>query len=261
MARMIFRGSCLAACALAFALEPHAGGRPAAGQRQEPSPTELAWIGLYNQELLDWLENENRLDTLCPTGPGTAAQAECRDEKMQPKAAVIPLRREPRADAERLGEILVVALPGKGLTAFASASRRVERFTPDLYDRDWGYGPFFHQTMLDRRGTWFRVPVPGAGRVWIDAAAWTDARALDAADGVLRTLRAGDIVTTPKGDVVLLSVGDGVLRARAEQDADMWCRPGDPPARVDSPEIRMPFAALFDTDGHLRVRIKYTRGC
>jgi hypothetical protein len=254
--RMAFRGSCLAACALAMALAPRAGDHRAA-QRQEPLPTELAWIGLYNQALLDWLENENRLDTLCPTG----AAAECRDEQMQPMAAIIPLHAEPRADASRLGEILVVAVPGKGLSAFASAKGRIERFTPDLYDRDWGYGPFFHQTLLERRGAWFRVPVPGAGRVWIDAAAWTDARALEAPDGVLRTLRAGDIVTTRKGDVVVLSVSDGVLRARAEQDADMWCRPGEPPARVDGPEIRMPFAELFDTDGHLRVRFKYTRGC
>lgn len=261
MPRVIFRGSCLAACVLAVALASHAGGRPAAEQRQEPLSSELAWIGLYNQELLDWLENENRLDTLCPTDAAAAAQAECRDEKRQPKAAVIPLHAEPRADAQRLGEILVVAVPGKGFTAFASANRRVERFTPDLYDRDWGYGPFFHQTTLGRRGTWFRVPVPSAGRVWIDAAAWTDAGALDATDGVLRTLRAGDIVTTPTGDVVVLAVGDGVLRARAEQDADMWCRPGDPPARVDGPEIRMPFAELFDAGGHLQVRIKYTRGC
>lgn len=234
----------------------HGVGPGGAGQPAEPPPTELAWIGLYNRELLDWLENENRLDTLCAATAGTAAASECRAEKMAPKAAVIPLHAEPHADAKRLGEILLVALPGTGLTAFASAGRRAERFTPDLYDRDWGYGPYFHQTVLARRGTWLRVPVPGIGRAWIDAAAWSTAP-----DDLTRTPGTDDIIATPRGDLVVLGVLDRVLRARAEQKADMWCQPGQPPALAASPEVRIPFAELFDAQGHLLIRYKYTRGC
>lgn len=249
-----------AACAVALALAIAQGARPAAAQPAAPPPAELAWVGLFNSDLLDWLENKNRLDTLCSADAETAAASACRAAHLAPKAAVIPLRAEPRAGADRLGEILLVAVPGTGLTAFASAGRRVERFTPDLYDGDWGYGPFFHQTVLARRGTWFHVPVPGIGRAWIDAAPWTSAPG-DGPDGVILTLAAGDIVTTPRGDLVVLAVQDRVLRARAEQDADMWCRPGQPPALAASPEIRIPFAELFDPQGHLQIRFKYTRGC
>jgi hypothetical protein len=177
----------------------------AAAQRAETPPTELAWIGLFNSELLGWLENENRLDELCTAEPSTPAWHECRAAKMEPKVAVIPVRSEPHSSAKRLGEILLVALPGNGLRAFASADRRVEPFTPDLYDSDWGYGPFFHQTTLARRGTWSRVPVPSMGAAWVNAEDWMDAGSFD---DLNRTVSPGDVITISRGDMVVLSVSN-----------------------------------------------------
>ncbi len=230
----------------------------AASQRAETLPTELAWIGLFNHELLGWLENENRLGELCTAEPSTAAWHECRAAKMEPKVAVIPVRSEPHVSAKRLGEILLVALPGRGLRAFASANRRVEPFTPDLYDSDWGYGPLFHQTILARRGTWCRVPVPSMGVAWLNAEDWMD---VGSVDDLKRTVSPGDLITISRGDMFVLGVEPRVLRVRPEQKRDMWCEGGEPPPLVPWQETRIPFEQLFDSKGHLLIGYKYTRGC
>jgi hypothetical protein len=230
----------------------------AAGRQPDPLPTELSWIGLYNAELLDWLENGNRLDALCGKEGSVEERDACRAANMGPKIVVIPARAEPRADAPRLGEIVIVAMPGTGLKAFASAGPRTEPFTPDLYDSDWGYGPFFHETVLAHRGSWFRVPLPLIGTAWIDATAWNGKTS--AAD-LVRTLEKGDIVTTPRGDMTVLGVEDHVLRVRPEQKADLWCEGGTPPALAPWTEARIPFRELFDGLGHLLIHYKYTRGC
>jgi hypothetical protein len=230
----------------------------AAAQRLEMTPTELAWIGLFNNELLGWLENENRLDELCTAEPSTPGWHECRVAKMEPKVAVIPVRSEPHVSAKRLGEILLVAMPGKGLRAFASADRHVERFTPDLYDSDWGYGPFFHQTILARRGTWCRVPVPSMGAAWVNAEDWMGAGSFD---DLKRTVSPEDIITSSRGDMFVLGVDSRALRVRPQQKRDMWCEGGEPPPLVPWQETRIPFEQLFDSKGHLLIGYKYKRGC
>lgn len=243
-----------------FAAIP-AGFRSAAAQSAESLPRELAWIGLFNDELLGWLENENRLDELCTAERWTAGWHECRADRMEPRVAVIPMRSGPSADASHLGEIIVVALPGKGLRAFASAGRLAEQFTPDLYDSDWGYGPYFHQTILGCHGTWCRVPVPGIGAAWINSQDWTDIAPSAWEGRMKRTVSAEDIITTSRGDMVVLGVENDVLRARPEQESDMWCQGGEPPALDAWYEIRIPFDQLFDSQGHLLIKYKYTRGC
>jgi hypothetical protein len=90
---------------------------------------------------------------------------------------------------------------------------------------------------------------------WIDAEGWVGTGA------AIKTVQAGDIVTTPRGDVFVLGVGNRVLRSRPEQTADMWCGAGDPPALSAWQETRIPFEELLDQDGHFLVRYKYTRGC
>jgi hypothetical protein len=132
---------------------------PAAAQRPDVPVREVAWVGLFNAELQEWLENENRLKQLC-TGPENSDEwFACQSLKLEPKLTVIPISSEPQSGARRLGELVVVALPGKGLKAFASTGAAATQFTPDLFDGDWGYGPWFHQSILARRGRWFRVSV------------------------------------------------------------------------------------------------------
>jgi hypothetical protein len=228
-------------------------------QRAAPLPGELAWVGLFNAELVDWLYNELRLAQLCTSHEQSDDWHRCRTAMLEPKVAVIAVRAEPRPGARRVGQMVVVALPEKGLRVFAGAGSQATPFSPDLFDADWGYGPWFHQSILARRGSWLRIPVPSVGEGWIDA---NDLGGRDdPAPNAIVTVRKGDIVTTPRGDMFVLGVENGVLRVRTEQVSDMWCQAGDPPPLAPWQEIRIPFKELFDSRRHLRISYKYTRGC
>lgn len=118
-------------------------------------------MGLYNTNLIEWLENENRLTTLCNEHSGQAYELDrCRAEKLLPRPYLVPLRAGPKASAKSAGFLLLLAAPGKGMRFFyVSPSGGIAReFEPDLTMQDWGYGPYFHQTYLDRRGDWFLLP-------------------------------------------------------------------------------------------------------
>lgn len=223
-------------------------------------PTELSWIGLYKRDLLDWLENINRLTDLCGSAsPPTRAFEECRAEKLASKTTDVPLFRDARADAPSAGALRLLAAPGVEpplRASFVPADGGVPiPFTPDLYDPDYGYGPYFHETILERRGSWFRLPEqPFPKGTWLNAAD------LGSPPDVKR-LEPGDMVASRRGDLFVLSVEPATLRARPEQPADMWCEDPNPPPLKRFTAIQIPFRELFSPTGHLLLRIKYTRGC
>lgn len=217
-------------------------------------------MGIFNGEIVGWLENENRMGLLCEARPGSAEHHACRAEHLEPRVLVVPVRAGPERDATRLGELVLVARPGRGLRIHASAGGVVEPFTPDLFLEDWGYGPpYFHQTILERSGSRFRVPLPVMGAGWIDAADWLGGDGEGVHVEVLQ--RDGSVITTPHGDVVLEGIENGVLRLRPETEADMWCRTGDPPQVDPPPEVRVPIAELYGPGGHLLLTYKYMKGC
>ncbi len=220
----------------------------------QAAPSAHGWVGLYNSARLEWLENENRLDELCVRFKDVPVQREqCRAERMQPKLATITVRDTPAAAGRVKGTILVTYAPGRGLSAQTSAGGKASAFVPDLFDADWGYGPYFHQTILDRQGSWYRIPIDALGGAgWVNSAEWTDDADVKPVDG---------IVSTPRGDLVVLGWTDRALRARPEQPADAWCQSGDPPALKPWQEIRIPLSELFNPGGHLLVTVKYKRGC
>ena len=109
------------------------------------------WIGLHDDAQLAWLENENRLGDLCPEA---ATYDQCQREMSGPLLRVHDLYPEADPSSPRVGELLVVATPGRGLTAHFRpiGSDPIRSFVPDLFLQDWGYGPYFHQTLMDDRG-------------------------------------------------------------------------------------------------------------
>jgi len=227
--------------------------------QSEPLPSELAWVGLFNGEVVSWLENANRLDELCGADRTTDAWSKCRAEKLQTRSITITVRTDPRRDADSAGEIMVHGEPGVGLRASAHGDGTWTPFTPDLYDVDWGYGPpWFHQTVLAQQDSWFRIPVPVVGVGWVDAREWrTDDRWPD----LKRTLRPGEIIETPWGSRVVASVQDGVLGLRGERKEDSPCEHGEAPTPAPREVDEIPFRLLFNDEGHLLVTYKYTRGC
>lgn len=223
-----------------------------------PRPENVGWVGLYNGELVDWLENENRLESLCRglKENSTAARA-CREEKLKPKEVLLHLRSAPRNSAASEGFLVIRAIPGHGLRAYfrpADSTRELE-FVPDLFDVDWGYGPYFHQTFLDRRGTWFLLPA-----VPLPHSAWAHIAEADVL--LVRDFKeTGSVIKTPNAELVVLDLQGTELRARHSQAADGWCNPGDPPRLKPWKEMRLPVASLYGPTGHLLVDIKNKRGC
>lgn len=224
---------------------------------QPTGTAEIGWLGLYNRTLVEWLENENQLQTLCAAFPESSATWEqCRTEKLAPRIHAVRLWSGPTEKAAAAGSLLVLATPGQGLRSFfvPVTGGPATAFVPDLFDGDWGYGPYFHQTFLERRATWFRLPaVPFAKGTWINASEFGE-------DREVRLLEVGQIVSSPFGDLVILAIEPGVVRARPEQDADMHCG-SDTPALEPWREIRIPRRDLYTPTGHLVLHTKYTRGC
>lgn len=226
--------------------------------QEETRPREPAWVGLFSTAALGWLENENRLSALCgePSVDRIAEWTKCEAEKTSPMILAFSAMRGPEAGSERVGTIIVSAVPGSGLTAhyLPAGETRAQPFSPDLYDRDWGYGPYFHQTFLKREDGWFLLPEdPFPEPLWVEIGRAEEPR--------VERLYAGEIVRTAVGDMVILEVTDGSVRVRPEQPADMWCEEGDPPP-LEPVEARLLAPAdLYDQRGHLTIRPKYLRGC
>lgn len=220
------------------------------------APREMGWIGLFSWRLIEWLENGNRLEQLCKE-ESEAANSRCRDAKLQPLPLVVPLHAGPTRNAASRGSLLVLATPLKGLRFFHVSTRggSPREFVPDFTLEDWGYGPYYHQTYLERRGDWFLLPPDP-----VPAGTWINARDFGDEPHVL-AVEAGRIYESPKGNILVLAVEADIVRATAEQDADMWCSAGEPPRRQPLPEWRIPKRSLYAPTGHLLLSLAYPKGC
>lgn len=243
--------------ALPWALALIGVAHPIAADAQERFP---AYVSLYTVEQVEWLDNTYRLDQLCPD-PATVG--DCHTRHLAPKLLPIPLFSEPDRGSERLGTLFVIATPGRGLTAeyFPVVGEAPgEAFTPHLFDPDWGYGPYFHHTLLERLGSWARIPAgPWGEPAWFVIVDDTPRNAVFwiGADMVV-TMREDD---GENSSWYVVEATDDTLTLRPEVPADMWCESGNPPITpLGEPRI-FTRAELLDADRRLRVRPKYTRGC
>jgi len=232
----------------------------ALGAAQQPvaNGQGIGWIGLYSAELVDWLENENRLGALC-----SAHQSEsqpwyaCREELLKPKVHVVRLKTAPNRQGRPGGDLIIESTPGKGLRAYyvpAEGGAAVP-LIPDILNSDWGYGPFFHHSIVERRGSWLRLPeAPLPKGTWLDMS--------DLGPAANPTwLAPEDIVESPLGDLYIIDVANGRVRARPEQEGDMWCDADPPPPVAPFRALSLGASDLYTSTGHLRLRLKYTRGC
>lgn len=223
-----------------------------------PSPARAqgfpAWLGLYEPVQLGWLENENRLRELCAD---PSLLAECHAESLGPSVRVYSLHTRADAASSRVGELIVVAVPGRGLSAHfrPAASQEAVRFTPDLFLQDWGYGPWFHMTLADRRGEWFQLPAgPWDRPVWIR-------RTGEGGEPPVLAVRPGDILEMDGSGWYVLGAEPDALLLRPEQPADQWCREGNPPRLTPTEPTRVTRAELLDDRGHLTIGVRYPKGC
>lgn len=197
---------------------------------EQDRPVGPAWLGLFSYTLLG----------------------------EQPDSVDLSLGQAPHPDAPSLGVLRVLFHPESGLQAHwlpPGGGGAPVPLEPDLFDPDWGYGPWFHQTLLEDRNPWFLLPAdPFPAPVWLDASPLGE-------EPPVLPVEPGMILESSRGSVVVLEVQPGALRVRPEQEADMWCDlPPDPPL-LPWEAFLLQGRALHDANRHLRIRVKYTRGC
>lgn len=214
-----------------------------------------AWVSLQGSAPLARLENENRISEICTD---SEVQSDCYSQQLAPSVVSVPLHAGPDGRVPQAGELLVVVVPGRGLSAFyrpAQASIAPVFFTPDLFLQDWGYGLLFHQTIADQRGDWFKLPPgPWASPVWLHVPHGTGS-------SFVIEVQAGEIIDIEGTGWYVVSSGRDHLMLRPEQPGDFWCYEGDPPPIEETQSTRFLRAELLDADGHLAIRPKYLKGC
>ena len=220
----------------------------------------LAWIGLYNSEMVDWLEKKTNppRDEKKPDPHALPWRQFSVDSYKYDSQCILllPVFKAPSANSERMGYILLAPQPPKGLWAYfiPEATGIAMSFLPDLYDVDWGYGPWFHQTILEKSGNWIKLPKkPFPEPVWLDSSKL-------AQKPDVKEVMLGEIYLLGDESILILDFDDTGIIVRPEQEADFCCCT-DPPAIQPFTSRHIPYTDLFDKDGHLKLDYKYKRAC
>jgi hypothetical protein len=212
------------------------------------------WISLVAEGRVGWLENENLLRELCREDGDLDV---CYRTHLAPAIDVYSLRTRPDSSSDVVGELIVTAVPGRGLASYyrATSATQAVLFTADVFLQDWGYGPpYFHQTFFEERDGWYALPAdPWNTPVWLDGTAVGGLSEL--------RLQAGDIIEFGGQGFYVLQTTERTLSVRPEQDADMWCEAGDPPPLRPAESRLLEWLDLVDDRGHLLLSPKYMKGC
>ncbi|MEM9043393.1 MAG: hypothetical protein AAGC81_01770 [Pseudomonadota bacterium] len=214
----------------------------------------LRIVSLLQTDSIERLENLNRLDALCGS---PATDPTCIQQNLSPTTQAIAIYAG-AADPKPFGFFVITYTPGVGPSAsylmLENGGRSLFPFEPDIYDSDWGYGPFFHQTLLRQTDDWYEIALPGPGRPtgWIKLE-----------NATVAAFSNGELVRMTETNEVrmILKVTEHQVVMRPFQPADMWCEVGTPPPLEDVSPITMPIDALYDARKRLLITYAYTRGC
>ena len=192
------------------------------------------------------------------------AHEECVTKGLEAALPVLPLRADPDERAVKVGEIQMDLGGGGGLRyRYVNRSGVAVPFQPDSYDGDWGYSSIYH-TALRRSGDWVQLPRrPFPEPVWIHL------RDLGAPAEVIpiQSLHVIDLRTVPfTGSALIVGIDASEVRIREEIPSDMPCSEEFSEGQIREAEqkarsLTMPLRELFDSDRHLLLAVKYSRGC
>jgi len=138
-------------------------------------------------------------------------------------------------------------------------------FTPTIFDADWGYGPWAHQTFISRSDNLYNVVLPGGDNGYTTA--W-----VQLTKPQVYTFKAFDAVTYNNTPYIIRSIQKGVVRLVLESDVLKGAPEGDTCERVLSgkstwvsavktPDTIVKIKDLYDDQCQLKLRVTYTRGC
>jgi hypothetical protein len=223
------------------------------------------WVRLLKTEWLGSLENLNKIDELCPPALPPEEVKACKDKNLAPQTYAFPIYFFPDPNGAKLGTLRVTAVPGQPLKInFQKVrSKTLVEFKPDLYLEDWGYGPpYFHQTVLDKKDHWLFIPLLGErgwinGEVFISTAVVKEAAEQDLFLG----LELDKIYSLGNESLKIMELKEKSFTYRPEQPADLWCGSGEPPAVQEVPLKELKYSDLYDDEAHLKIKLKYMKGC
>lgn len=224
-----------------------------AGQACDVEITQpLTFVSLWNHDAAP--TKEVPYQSACGKAAVTAA---CLLKDYVTTTQVLPAYAAP-GDKRPFGAIVVRYVPGVTVNTSYLVLRdgenlSMDSFRLDMLDEDFFYGPYFHQTLLDRRGDWLRIALPDRKMPtgWISLS-----------NPELLTLNVGEIVNFGDKSFVMLGTGPTSITVREEQPSDMWCdNPGDPPPQAPFKPITIPIKDLYDDGCRLLMTVRYTRGC
>ena len=213
------------------------------------------WVGLWNDEMIEWAENKNRISKLCPKILENNELKKCKDNFLSEKKWTIDTYKQSNLNSKKVGKIVILVKPGKSLeTVFKGASGETTVFIPDLYDQDWGYGPYLHQTILEQKEDWVKIPLPGTVRfAWINPR--KDIRTFD-----IKPITKERVYKYRNGSIVIVDASRNAVKYRLENKSDMWCDIGQAP-KVPAGKIKTLSTEKLFENGHLTIDLKYKRGC
>ncbi len=161
-------------------------------------------------------------------------------------------------------------IPGSEIQfSYKTGDAEAMPFSPDWVEKDWGYEFLMDQTILDRRGDWYRLPprpfprpvwihLPGReelSRVTSDRIYELSAKVKARRKGTART------VTLPQGNYFVVAVQDRYIEMRTEVPSDMPCGEDVPAPAKPLRTYIVDLNELCDADLHLLLKPAYTRGC
>lgn len=191
------------------------------------------WIGLYNDKMLEWMNDSTHTT---------------------PMVTTLDVRSGPANTASIIGEIIISASVEHGLSAkWKSKAGNATDLHADVYDGDFGYGPYFDFTLQKTVGTWglfAKNPLPDSS--WVDLSQLSETPPI-------KTPTEGIYVFGGKS-IVILEETETTLSFRDEQDSDMACDgslPNIKPFKIQTIKNEQ----LFDSNCHLKLDVKYKRGC
>jgi len=221
----------------------------------EPYPFVQGWIGLWNNQMMKWGENENQLSNLCPKTLSANDKESCIAAKLLPKEWDIKMFAKPDIESSLLGVIKITVIPGSPfLSSFNNTKGKQLAFKTDLYDPDWGYGPYFHQTILDKKGNWIKISITDKAPL-----GWINTRESIQSQNIYK-LAVGDIYLYSSESIVITHIDKNAISYRLKNKADMWCSDGEPP-KPPTPVIKTINKKELYHNGHLKLKKLYTRGC
>jgi hypothetical protein len=209
-----------------------------------PIKTPFSAVALFKGDLLGWVENNNRLKEICPTQDKACVAAAL-------AAKTDTLAVYDRPSGKVIAILKIIYVPGEGIRAVLMQKKRSFSFVPTVHDVDWGYGPWFHATLLDQRGAWKEIALPQIKSGWV---------ALPEAE-VLHVAEKGKVYSLHNRHIVVIDSTDSSLTVRDEQPSDMWCEAGEPPPVAAFKARIIPLSRLYDDQCNLLVLPAYTRGC